>query len=556
MKQVSVMQLTAIQRLFAEQSAGPRTITAIGEILLGSEADIIRIPIDTTEDQVLRLVSDGTSRWTTWPRNKTTSSASGPLESLYATAEWLDGLSCNQSDRHLVIVSGTKLRELMPPVGPRFPFDGVVVLHCPTDPLPRKIELQRALFDRGLIGIGSIASADGEAHCFLLSDRVCSTLALGNIERGRVSMSSLGSNGRFANQLFQYAFVRLYALRHGLRAELPEWDGKALFGLRETMPDGACPIALRFDNSMQDDRIIWEMAEPPTNVDFWGYFQELPACWRPHRPLLRRLFRLADDRHNAIDAWREKITRGGERTLVAIHVRRGDYRKYSANWLRLVPDEWYLDWLHGIWPTLRDPILFVATDEPESILPSFEKFDVALGPNIGTRPDLPDHVFDFEALRSADVLAICNSSFSRMAAILANDDQACFWPSFETRRFAPYDPWTGRFWEGFGREREEECGFEVLREQVLGLRLALGGLSRELSCQSDANAELGKQVQQFRSQNDQIRNKIAKSEKQLRALTTAHAATQRRLNAVLESRSWRITAPFRRCLRLLRPTDR
>ena len=36
---------------------------------------------------------------------------------------------------------------------------------------------------------------------------------------------------------------------------------------------------------------LWECDEPPIDVDFSGYFQEIPPCWRPHRPLLRSLLR-------------------------------------------------------------------------------------------------------------------------------------------------------------------------------------------------------------------------------------------------------------------------
>ena len=30
-------------------------------------------------------------------------------------------------------------------------------------------------------------------------------------QKGKVSLSTLGSNGRFGNQIFQYAFLRIYA---------------------------------------------------------------------------------------------------------------------------------------------------------------------------------------------------------------------------------------------------------------------------------------------------------------------------------------------------------
>jgi hypothetical protein len=60
-------------------------------------------------------------------------------------------------------------------------------------------------------------------------------------------------------------------------------------------------------------------------------------------------------------------------------------------------------------------------------------------------------VRDFEVLRRADYLAICNSSFPRMAAILAPPEQRCFIPSFTTQAFEPYEPWIDpAFWARFG----------------------------------------------------------------------------------------------------------
>src|SRR5882672_8535370 len=46
---------------------------------------------------------------------------------------------------------------------------------------------------------------------------------------GRVQMRFLGINGRFGNQLLQYAFIRLYAMEHRLSAEFPDWIGRDLF---------------------------------------------------------------------------------------------------------------------------------------------------------------------------------------------------------------------------------------------------------------------------------------------------------------------------------------
>src|SRR5262249_48960436 len=114
----------------------------------------------------------------------------------------------------------------------------------------------------------------------------------------------------------------------------------------------------------------------------------------------------------------------------------------------MVPENWYLAWLRNIWPQLRNPLLFVATDEPDVIRPVFKEFESVSATFEGAGQLLPDFLRDFEILRRADYLALCNSSFSRMAAILACSTQKCFLPTFREERFLPYEPWLDPdFWE-------------------------------------------------------------------------------------------------------------
>ncbi len=295
------------------------------------------------------------------------------------------------------------------------------------------------------------------ALCFLTSGDVQSPCGLDVESRGHVSIATLTEGGRFANQLFRYAAVKLYAFPQACRAAIPEWEGRQLFGLDDRSSKGLVFHRLTYAGFSEEDRKLWELDDPPIDIDLAGYFQELPECWRKHRPLLRRLFQLPPEQRGAIDAWRDDVTRGGRRTLVAIHVRRGDYKTLQLKdtpWFRIVPEEWYLQWLRNIWPTLREPLLFVATDDPDAILPVFQEFEMVRGPSgsmAGSMaPALPEHVLDFEILRRADRLAICNSSYSRMAAILAPDSQQCVLPSFGTQAFEPYDPWTdSAFWARF-----------------------------------------------------------------------------------------------------------
>jgi len=147
---------------------------------------------------------------------------------------------------------------------------------------------------------------------------------------------------------------------------------------------------------------------------------------------------------------------------------------------------------------------------------------------------VPGHVFDFQVLRSADLLAICNSSFSRMAAILAGDDQLCFCPSLTEQRLISYEPWLDtNFHVRFDdrRQRRSHLDLETARECALDKRLEIGRLGIELKRQSEAITRL------------KLQNATLRQQK---------AAYKRKLNLIQASTSWRLTAPLRRLIQLMR----
>jgi hypothetical protein len=200
------------------------------------------------------------------------------------------------------------------------------------------------------------------------------------------------------------------------------------------------------------ERHLWTMTEPPLNLDFWGYFQEIPVSWRRHRQFLRRLYTPQAMFVELIDRWLARRV-PADATLVGIHVRRGDYPHFDHTtmpWFRPIPTEWYTAWLAALWPTLTNPILFVATDDAAAVVPHFADYAPLLAP--AHELALPEFGFlpDFHIMQRCAVLAVSNSSYSRMAAMLAADDQAAWLPSMGAQRFEPYVPWTDDdFWARF-----------------------------------------------------------------------------------------------------------
>ncbi|MBV9403810.1 MAG: hypothetical protein JO211_00590, partial [Acidobacteriaceae bacterium] len=451
--------LASLIATFKEQSAGIRSVVAVGchEWLGTAETD----PVDATltnersETALLRTVAGASlvRKLGAVAEHSENKHSANRLDSLAVQARELFGPA---SGDDLLLLPADLLDEMMAPVGADFSFRAIAAL-LPKAPEKRDDgngwRLRRALFDRGLICIGCVPIAGTKALCFLASDAVRSFDHLDIEPRGNITMSGLTEYGLFGNQLFRYACVKLYAFRHGLTPAFPQWEGRQLFGLGDKSCAGLSFPTLEYPAFADNDREFWDADDPPINIDLKGYFQELPECWRKHRPLLRHMFELVPELRHSIEGWHDQVTEGGRRTLVAIHLRRGDYRKLqneTTPWFRIVPEGWYVEWLRTIWPTLRDPILFIGTDDPHAIRPLFEKFETVSATGGSFAQALPHYIRDFEILRRADYLAICNSSFSRMAAILAPSTQKCFLPSFESQCFEPYDPWMDPdFWPRF-----------------------------------------------------------------------------------------------------------
>ena len=436
-------QIDRLLQPFRAQSAAIRCVVAMGchHPILGTTDDAAALRIVLAEDNLPPTI-----------RVEPIEPVAYELDSL---AQQTAGLSESSLGDDLLLVPAHLLNERMTPPDEEFAFRALAAIF-PASGRPgdeHNWRLRRSLFDRGLICIGSVDFAGGQALCFLASDAIRSFNQLDIESRGHVTMSTFLDGAGFANQLWKYGCAKLYALRHGLTPALPAWQGNQLFGLEDKSCAGFALPRISYPGFADDDRELWDQDDPPINVDLEGYFQEIPECWRRHRALLRSMFRLSPERVQAIDAWQDAVTDGGRRTLVAISVRRGDYYKFqTANlpWFRIVPEEWYLDWLRTIWPTLCDPVLFVASDEPDRVVPVFQEFQPIPATFPPPASELPHHVSDFEVLRRADYLAICNSSFPRLAAILASSTQKCFLPSFETQSFVPYQPWMDpAFWPRF-----------------------------------------------------------------------------------------------------------
>lgn len=247
-----------------------------------------------------------------------------------------------------------------------------------------------------------------------------------------ISMRSLGANGRFGNQLLQYAFLRLYARQHDLAAQSFDWIGRDLFGCDDPFPARNFPS---LDES-QVDLFASLNGQGPVlaDHDLSGYFCGHTSAWQNRTDDFRALFQPRP----AVRSWlgpamAELAARG--RTLVGVHIRRGDFGQ-GKFWI--APTQWYLRWLESIWGGLDAPVLYIASDDP-GVTAAFSAFQPLDARNLGA--GRLDFCLDHHVLSQAHHLAISNSTFSFTAAMLNQKAQAFVRPERAVQALVPFDPW-------------------------------------------------------------------------------------------------------------------
>src|SRR2546427_571854 len=81
----------------------------------------------------------------------------------------------------------------------------------------------------------------------------------------------LGQWGRFGNQVFEYAFIKLFGRTHHLRVETSPWVGNQLFGAADPQVHKQFPQHLESTYALKDSKVA-QIAFRPFNVDLCGVF--------------------------------------------------------------------------------------------------------------------------------------------------------------------------------------------------------------------------------------------------------------------------------------------
>lgn len=244
-------------------------------------------------------------------------------------------------------------------------------------------------------------------------------------------MRKLGRHGRFANQLFQYAYLRLFCKEY----QCPPWIGQFLFGHDDPPVTANLPTVT--------EKRIYDIAKSRVrgrdNINIKGYFQYHTSCY-PDRGAFQALFQPVPAVKEQVDLVPHMLRSGG-RTLVGLHIRHGDYgtlKRKGQRWCFRAPTQWYLDWLEERWDRLPNPALLIATNDPDNVLPDFGAYKPIC---MMTAPDEAPYYSDFYMLTQCDYLLISNSSFGFAASMINDCEPTCYRPRLSEKKLISYDPW-------------------------------------------------------------------------------------------------------------------
>jgi FkbM family methyltransferase len=259
------------------------------------------------------------------------------------------------------------------------------------------------------------------------------------VRRPRLSFSLLGQLGRFGNQFFQYAYLKIYAKLHNLQVETPPWIGQTLFGHADHSIVRRMPILQEWEAVLGNHSHTFDFAGPPplANLDLCGYFQGPTDTFAPYKEYFQSLFEPMPTVRLRLQAALERLRTTG-RTVVGLHLRRGDY---GYGYFFLAPNAWYREWLARLWPTLDHPVLFLASDRPEEVKGEFADFQPLTAQDLGIAMEEAPFYPDFYLLSQCDYVAISNSTFSFAACMLNRRGQSFVRPDLKAGGLVPFDPW-------------------------------------------------------------------------------------------------------------------
>ena len=333
-----------------------------------------------------------------------------------------------------------------------------------------------------------------------------------------VTMSTIGKNGGFGNQIFQYAFLKIYAQENRLSVETPKWLGQELFGHKDREINQDLPVVFENNNEIfPGNGEIWK------NVDIQGYFLYHTSYYRTHKEYFCSLFQPVAEIEALVKvAWEKLCSRG--KTIIGLHLQlNSDENNNSV----VASSEWYKIWLHGLWETLEEPVLFIASDHVEEINQGyFAEYNPITVRDLEVEVNL--EYLNFFLLSKCDFVAISNTAFAFAACLLNETGKYFFRPHFSTAKLIPFEPWNSNpvFRDldinEVGKSVSSEAQLEQIKSQLQQTQTKLENSQSQTDELSQKLASTHSQLQQTQTeleniqyQRDQILGELEQSHSQL-----------------------------------------
>ena len=272
-----------------------------------------------------------------------------------------------------------------------------------------------------------------------------------------VQMSTLGTNGRFGNQIFQYFFLKLVETKLGYEILTPPWLGNEFFNLPHAKKILESLNYTQFKNfssandlpSLDLKRIQEVIKSAHLNtVDIVGYFQYHTQHLLEYQELFNQTFEIAPSLIDLVKIALKPLKEEAQ-PLISIHFRAGDYFDYekSGHHIFVPPsiDE-IAHKINQIYAQIKErgPVIYLASDDLAYASSLFRSKNI---PHI-TSKDLDfseseeNSLFlDFILFTLADILLISNSSFSFAGAMLNKKAKYFFRPRMEDKKYVAFEPW-------------------------------------------------------------------------------------------------------------------
>ncbi|NES04776.1 MAG: FkbM family methyltransferase [Okeania sp. SIO2F4] len=335
-----------------------------------------------------------------------------------------------------------------------------------------------------------------------------------------VSMSTLGKNTGLGNQIFQYAFLKIYAQENGLSVETPPWLGQELFGHKDREIYEDLPVVVENNNE-----IFPSNEEVGKNVDIQGEFLYHTRYYATHKEYFCSLFQpVAEIEAQVKFAWEKLCSRG--KNIIGLHLEVHSDSDENNNAV-VAPSEWYKIWLHGLWETLEEPVLFIASDNLEEIpLIYFAEYNPITVRDLEVEVNL--EYLNFFLLSKCDFVAISNTPFAFAACLLNETGKYFFRPHFPTAKLIPFEPWNST--PVFRDIDIDEVGKSVSSdEQFQQIQFQLQQTSAELENSQSQKDELSQNLVSTQSQLQQTSAELENSQSQKNELSQKLASTQSQL---------------------------